>query len=62
MAFGKTFLTRKEASDYLKKQIEKGKISFFSKDHAVRRLSKRVFPRTKKRYHVGTSMDFLNWG
>ncbi len=61
MAFGKTFLTRKEASDYIKKQNEKNGGLIYS-SIAIRRLSKRIFPRTKKRYHVGTSMDFLNWG
>ncbi len=61
MAFGKTFLTRKEASNFMKKQNKKNGGLIYT-NLAIRKLSKRLFPRTKKRYHVGTSMDFLNWG
>jgi hypothetical protein len=61
MSFGKTFLTRREANDYLKDQIGKGRFSKFGSER-VRLLSKTLFPRTKKRYHVGSYMDWLNWG
>lgn len=64
MSFGKTFYTRKEAKEYLKKKF--GFTTFTQENghpggYGVRRLSKKLYPRRKKRYHVGTYMDFLNF-
>ena len=57
MAFGKTFLTRKEASAHAKKindRHSRVKVE-------VRKLSKKLFPRRKKMFHVGSELDFLNF-
>lgn len=56
--FGKAFETRKEANAYLKKLIAKGE---GSGTMAVRKMSKKDFPRRKKLYHVGTYLDFVNF-
>ena len=58
MAFGKTFHTLKEARTHLKKLKSK---TVFSDDLQIRKLSKKFFPRTKKRFHVGTMIDWLNF-
>ena len=57
MAFGKTFHTLKEARREAKKINE---TTLEKVD--VRKLNKKWFPRTKKLFHVGTGLDFLNWG
>lgn len=58
MAFGKSFHTLKEARAYEKK-VKNREITTGS--FAVRKLSKKLFPRRKKRYHVGLYIDFLNF-
>lgn len=55
----KTFLTRHEANKYLSNQVEKGNISRHG-DVTVRVLSKKLFPRRKKRFMVGSYMEWLN--
>ena len=55
MAFGKTFETRKDATEYLKKRAA------FDRGEKIRRLPKKYFPRNKKIYHVGTELEFLNF-
>lgn len=57
MAFGKAFKTRKEANDHLKKLKEKGIASGIE----IRKMSKKIHPRRKKIFHVGTFIDFLNF-
>jgi hypothetical protein len=53
--FGKAFLTRKEAQAFLQKQIKKGlRVE-------IRKMSKKIHPRRKKLYHVGSEIDFLNF-
>ena len=59
MAFGKAFKTRKEASVELKKA--KTRNGFFSDDIKIRKMSKKAFPRRKKLFHVGNTIDFLNF-
>ena len=57
MAFGKAFKTLKEANAHVKKvnaRLSFGKVE-------VRKLSKKLFPRRKKLFHVGNSLDFLNF-
>jgi hypothetical protein len=56
--FGKAFHTRKEANAWKKKLIERGDRSFGLE---VRKMSKKIFPRRKKLFHVGTKIDFLNF-
>ncbi len=57
MGFGKAFHTRKEASAYLKrKEAVEG-----LRGLAIRKMSKKVFPRRKKLFHVGTASDFINF-
>ena len=55
--FGKAFKTRSEAKKHLKKIEAKG----FTRDASIRKMSKKLHPRRKKLYHVGTYMDFLNF-
>lgn len=55
MAFGKVFYTLKEARVYQVKQKEKGE------NVDIRKMSKKIHPRRKKRYHVGYYMDYLNF-
>lgn len=61
--FGKSFYTLKEANAYLKKIDPQGRNS--GPDSlgtlAVRRMSKKLYPRRKKRYHVGNYMEWLNF-
>ena len=57
MAFGKAFKTRKEANEHLKKL----KVSSFWGDIKVRKMSKKIHPRRKKLFHVGSMIDFLNF-
>jgi hypothetical protein len=59
MAFGKAFKTRKEAEAHLKKLRDAGKDPW--KDLGIRRLSKKLFPRRTKVFHVGSHLDFLNF-
>lgn len=57
MAFGKAFHTRKEANKYLKrKEAVEG-----CRGLAIRKMSKKAFPRRKKLYHVGTAIEFINF-
>ncbi|RPI56483.1 MAG: hypothetical protein EHM49_00375 [Deltaproteobacteria bacterium] len=58
MSFGKTFHTYKEAKHYLKKR-EARKLLY--PKETIRKLSKKLFPRRRKLYHVGTYIDFLNF-
>jgi len=57
MAFGKVFGTRKEANQHL----EKVQVRSDEGGLGVRKMSKKVFPRRKKLFHVGTFIDFLNF-
>lgn len=59
MAFGKAFHTRKEANNHLKELNKKGR-NFWG-DIKVRKMSKKIHPRRKKLFHVGTEIDFLNF-
>ena len=53
--FGKAFETKKEAEAYRKAQALKGiKVE-------IRKMSKKIHPRRKKLYHVGTEIDYLNF-
>ena len=56
--FGKAFKTLKEARAHLKKIDPQGYHAFTLK---VRKMSKKDFPRRKKLYHVGSSLDYLNF-
>ena len=58
MAFGKAFHTRKEANAYLKKFKKQGNLLTSA---TVRKMSKKIHPRRKKLFHVGTKIDFLNF-
>ncbi len=53
--FGKSFHTRKEANAEVRKQAILGNVV------QVRKLSKKLFPRRKKLFHVGTEMEWLNF-
>ena len=55
MAFGKAFKTIAEANREVKKQAEKGR------QVEIRKMSKNLFPRRKKLYHVGSRIEFLNF-
>jgi hypothetical protein len=57
MTFGKAFHTREEANDHLKQLKHKGR----GRDCDVRKMSKKIHPRRKKLFHVGSWMDFLNF-
>jgi hypothetical protein len=57
MSFGKAFHTRKQAIDHLKKARTKS----FSRDLEIRKMSKKIHPRRKKLFHVGSMIDFLNF-
>ena len=59
MAFGKAFHTKKEANQHLEKLKERG--TWLSSSSSVRKMSKRIHPRRKKLFHVGTEIDFLNF-
>lgn len=54
--FGKAFETRKEANAHLKKMVERVETGL-----AVRKMNKKLFPRRKKLFHVGSRLDFLNF-
>jgi len=56
--FGKAFETRKEAQIYLD-NIRKKHGHFYDID--IRKMSKKLHPRRKKLYHVGSTIDFLNF-
>lgn len=56
MAFGRVFKTEKEANVFKKQQLEKGKRGI-----EVRKMSKKLHPRRKNLFHVGTVIDFLNF-
>jgi hypothetical protein len=58
MAFGKAFKTRKEAYAYLKKMRDKGRTD---PKFTVRKMSKKIHPRRKNLFHVGSLLDFLNF-
>lgn len=58
MAFGKAFKTLKEANVFLKKRDAR---TVFHPEETVRKMSKKVHPRRKKLFHVGTKIDFLNF-
>ena len=57
MSFGKAFETRTEAEAHAKKLREKNKIV----EVTVRKMSKKIHPRRKKLFHVGSFTDFLNF-
>lgn len=59
--FGRSFEKLAEARAYLKKQKEKGDIYASSESFRIRKLNKKLFPRRKKLYHVGTEIDYLNF-
>ena len=59
MAFGKAFHTRTEANAHLRK-IKKDR-PFLDPDFTVRKMSKKIHPRRKKLFHVGSSLEFLNF-
>lgn len=56
--FGKSFHTLKEARAYEKKVKDR---EITTGDFTIRTLSKKLFPRRKKLYHVGSHLDFLNF-
>lgn len=56
MSFGKAFKTRKEANALAKKLNSKSLCKV-----EVRKMSKKLFPRRKNLFHVGTFIDFLNF-
>ena len=60
MTFGKAFATRAEAKAHLKKIDPTGRKQQ-SHQLAIRKMSKKLFPRRKKLFHVGDEMDFLNF-
>lgn len=55
MNFGKAFRTLKEARAFERKQIEKGNRV------EIRKMSKKIHPRRKNLFHVGSRIDFLNF-
>ncbi len=57
--FGKSFTTRIEANAHLKHLRKTGKDSW--NRQRVRKMSKKLHPRRKKLFHVGTELDFLNF-
>jgi hypothetical protein len=62
MAFGRAFETRKEAEKFLNERfnqyrVDQGHIN----GYGVRLMPKRLFPRRKRRYHVGTYLDYINF-
>jgi hypothetical protein len=59
--FGRSFEKLAEARAYLKKQKEKGDHYTGSEGFRIRKLDKKLFPRRKKLYHVGSEIDFLNF-
>ncbi len=58
MAFGKAFKTRAEATAELNRLKAKG---FLRGSVSIRKMSKKIHPRRKKLFHVGTEIDFLNF-
>lgn len=58
MASGRAFQTLKEANAFLKKRQARNTIH---PEEAVRKMSKKVHPRRKNLFHVGTKIDFLNF-
>jgi hypothetical protein len=60
MSFGKSFRTRKEANEHLRKMQHKG-LAGNGRDFTVRKMSKKDHPRRKKLFHVGGFIDFLNF-
>lgn len=56
MAFGKAFETLKEARAHQKKVNPLG-----HRDVEIRKMSKKVHPRRKKLYHVGSYIEYLNF-
>jgi hypothetical protein len=60
MCFGKAFATRKEAKAHLDK-IDPSGNKQKSQRLTIRKMSKKIFPRRKKLFHVGDEMDFLNF-
>ena len=63
MSFGKAFHTRKEAAVHLKR-VKDGlerRDAFVTDDFTIRKMSKKIHPRRKKLFHVGTFLDFLNY-
>lgn len=54
--FGKAFRTKVEAKAFLKAKELKG-----NRDLEIRKMSKKLFPRREKLWHVGTFVDFLNF-
>ena len=59
MSFGRAFKTRKEANAYAKKINAKPDVTICKVQ--VRKLNKKLFPRRKNLFHVGTELDFLNF-
>ena len=59
MSFGKAFETRVEANREVKRIKSKG--FTVSSDLAVRKMNKKIHPRRKKLFHVGSFMEFLNF-
>jgi hypothetical protein len=60
MAFGKSFKTLKEARAHLKLEKQKN-WAWESSSIEIRKFSKKLHPRKKNRYHVGTYLDWLNF-
>ena len=56
MAFGKAFHTLKEANVEVKWVKEKT-----GRAVEVRKMKKKLFPRRKKLFHVGSHIEFLNF-
>ena len=58
MSFGKAFHTRKQANAHLKQLKKKG---WIDNDIKIRKMSKKIHPKRKKLFHVGSTIDFLNF-
>jgi len=56
--FGKSFKTKPEANRELKRL---GGASQHDSGLHIRKMSKKLFPRRKKLWHVGTYLEFINF-
>ena len=56
--FGKSFKTKPEANRELKRL---GGEDWWHGGLAIRKMNKKLFPRRKKLWHVGTHLEFLNF-
>lgn len=61
MSFGKAFHTLKEANTHAKTVNKKTGRFVNHQEVSVRKMCKKVHPRRKKLFHVGTHIDFLNF-